>query len=173
MSCELVKFLSGDGADGQGRMISEILKWSSTQLESCHDYIQWLFPNRTHSRFNPNAPILNDEAVREILANPRAVENVRRAFYRIVEFYHFNMKRFEDGTVQLDLSSEAERPWWITPGNHNFLRLTRILLALRELDLQVEFEALADILDLLSRRYHDIIGDHTINIWRDIASNGT
>lgn len=171
MTNQLVAFLSGEGPDDQRRMISDIIGWSDHQLETCHDYIQWVFPNRVASRFNPGAPTLDNEVVAAIKSCDAAVANIRQMLFRMYSFYEFEVRQFTDGGYQLKLGDTGRPPRWVRPGNHNFLRLTRILLALREFGLQDELDTLADILDLIGRRYHSIIGDQTFKYWRDISEH--
>jgi hypothetical protein len=49
--------------DSSGRTLEDIWLWDYQKLEYTHDYIQWLFPLKEKSRFNRNAPILNDEVI--------------------------------------------------------------------------------------------------------------
>jgi hypothetical protein len=51
-------FYRGEGEDHCGRKLRQIIAKSDVWLEETHDYIQWLFPLPTASRFNPDAPIL-------------------------------------------------------------------------------------------------------------------
>lgn len=166
----LVAFLSGEGPDDQGRRICDIATWSDTQLDSSHDYIQWVFPNRAISRFNPAVPVLDDETIRLITTSPAALANIRRLLKRHFTFYTFKVRKFEDGSFQLELENPASPPWWISSGNHNYLRLSRILLALNDFGLHDEFLALADILDVLARKYHHLIGTKTLQHWHEISA---
>ena len=172
MQQKLVDFLSGSGIDDCGRTIKEIIRWPDGQLEKCHDYIQWAFPNRHKSHFNPGAPILDNDTIRHLLDCPTAISNIQRLLTRLFFFYSFEIVTFEDGTYQLELSQDSQKPWWITPRNHNYLRLTRILKTLKELQLQEDLNALSDILDLLARKYHHFIGEKTLSFWRDAGDFG-
>jgi len=172
MQQQLKNFLEGSGLDDQNRTILEIIEWNDGQLESCHDYIQWVFPNRTRSHFNPVAPILDNDMISQLLECPTAIRNIRRMLMRMYLFYSLEVVAFEDGTYQLDLPEDSGRPWWITNGNHNYLRLTRILKTLKELQLQEDLFALSDILDIISRKYHHFIGEKTLHYWHDAGDFG-
>ena len=167
MQQQLINFLKGSGVDDCGRKITEIIGWSDGQLESCHDYIQWVFPNRSHSHFNPGAPILDDETEDALMQSPAAIGNVLRMLLRMYSFYSFELVKFDDGTYQLNLPSNGQKPWWVTPRNHNFLRLTRILNTLKSLDCQEDLFALSDILDVTGRKYRMFIGERALRYWRD------
>ena len=59
----LVKFYLGKEPDHKRRWIDQIWEWDHDQLEQTHDYIQWLFPLKEKSGFNPTAPALTDEVI--------------------------------------------------------------------------------------------------------------
>jgi hypothetical protein len=58
----ILGFYSGVEPDHRGRYLHEIQKWPDDQLESVHDYIQWLFPLPERSGFNVSAPVLNPKS---------------------------------------------------------------------------------------------------------------
>ena len=59
----LLRFYRLEGADARGRTLADIWSWGAGRLEDVHDYIQWLFPLPEPSAFNPDAPILTEDAV--------------------------------------------------------------------------------------------------------------
>lgn len=118
-------------------MISDILGWTDRQLEDGHNYIQYLFPNREKSGFNPNAPLIDDSLVRAFHSadlGPQLKASLLRNFDRMLEFYGF--QRLGDGTIQKSADFDSKRQWLSWGGQHNFLRITRILASLAELGLQ-------------------------------------
>ncbi len=117
-SSPLVKYYAGDGVDGAGRNISRVLSWSDDEFESCHDHIQWLFPTRTPSSFNRGAPTLTDTDIVDIRSIWFASRNFDAALKRAYSFYEIG----KSGT-----------PWWARPGQHNLLRITRIIESVREI----------------------------------------
>ena len=54
----LLGFLEGYDADARGRKLHEIWEFSDNQIESTHDFIQWLFPLTEPSQSQPDAPVL-------------------------------------------------------------------------------------------------------------------
>lgn len=90
-----------------------------------HDYIQWLFPLVTESRFNPLALLLT-EVDRWAFHHE---EVVRRYFTRSLEtmwaFYGF--RRNDQGGLVRTEGWEERRDNWLTRDNHNLLRINRIL----------------------------------------------
>jgi Opioid growth factor receptor (OGFr) conserved region len=105
-------FLAGSGRDGQGRTIDDVLAFSDDELESVHDYIQWLFPLPTRSAAQPGAPVLSGSAIASIRADPGTLANFSRAANRMLKFYN-------------------ETEWWLAGNDHNHLRITRIIQSLR------------------------------------------
>ena len=105
-------YLAGAGRDGRGRLVEDVLALSDERLEAIHDYIQWLFPLPTRSAAQPDAPTLTAAEIQAIRADGRAKDNLLRAMDRMLRFY--------GGTNG-----------WLTPHDHNHLRITRIIRSLR------------------------------------------
>jgi hypothetical protein len=104
-------FLSGTGRDASGRCLDEILAFSDEELESRHDYIQWLFPLDAPSRAVPGSPVLDGTDAAAIRASHACQANLRRAVERMRHFYEAN-------------------DHWLVPFDHNHLRITRIIRSL-------------------------------------------
>ena len=125
----IVRFHKGEGPDNRGRTLDAILEWDDGRLEAVHDYIQWLFPLDEPSRFNAGAPLLTP-ADRAAFRQPALAANLRRALERMLAFYGLALQptappRLTRSERWPDRSSE-----WLHPGNHNLLRLTRIIRSL-------------------------------------------
>jgi hypothetical protein len=104
-------FLAGVGRDGRGRLVDDVLGFSDSEMESVHDYIQWLFPLPSPSAAQPHSPVLTAAEIAAIRADPRAVDTLKKATERMLRFYR-------------------ETRWWLTSHDHNHLRITRILRSL-------------------------------------------
>ncbi|MEE1656267.1 opioid growth factor receptor-related protein [Microvirga sp. CF3062] len=123
-------FLAGVGRDGRGRLAADVLSFSDAELEAVHDYIQWLFPLTTLSAAQPHSPVLTPAEIAVIRSDPRSIATLNVAAERMLRFY------------------QSTR-WWLTPHDHNHLRITRILHSLRLLVGQAEARAFHKaILDL-------------------------
>jgi hypothetical protein len=166
----VLSFYAGVQPDHQGRFLREIQQWPDDQLERTHDYIQWLFPLNEPSGFNIDAPILNDEAISRFRANPSFRRGLQTSLIVMLSFYGLEMR----GSVPLSVirgSSFTERAGnWITPSNHNHLRITRILKSLRLLGLEAEatafFDCLADIHHGEAQKAEPGISAETLTFWR-------
>ncbi len=107
-------FLRGDGSDGRGRSLADVLSFDDRQVEGVHDFIQWLFPLREASRAVPGSPVLDAQEAAAIRDDPQA----RAGFAAGLE----RMSRFYAGT-----------DGWLTGFDHNHLRITRIIVAVWDL----------------------------------------
>jgi len=107
-------FLAGTGRDGAGRRLADVLAFDDIRIEGVHDFIQWCFPLREASRAVPGAPVLTAAEAEAIRIDPAAREGLVASRDRMRRFY-------------------AETDFWLCPHDHNHLRITRILTALRDL----------------------------------------
>ncbi len=160
---DLTSFYSGQTRNASGVTLDEILSWDDSRLEAMHDFIQWLFPLRTRSQFNPTAPVL-DEPTRVIMAqDPLIRQNILRSLDRMLQFYGF--ERRPDGSIAPAPNHADRRAEWATPGNHNYLRITRILTNLNLMNYSVEAREFFAALDPIPE-----IDAGTKRIWRNAAS---
>jgi hypothetical protein len=126
----LVRFYQGVGRDARGRRLDDILAWEDDRLEAVHDYIQWLFPLDEPSRFNRDAPLLTP-ADRLAFRHEPIAANLRRALDRMLAFYGLAMDRAA-GSPRIVRSAQWKQrsQEWLHAGNHNLLRLTRMIRSL-------------------------------------------
>ena len=117
---QLIRFYTGTGTDDRGRTIADVWRFSTDELEDVHDYIQWLFPLAERSAFNPAAPLVDAETARRFQSDAVLRKNLERSLELMLEFYDL---------AEPSDRLERRRPW-LTPHNHNFLRLTRMLKSL-------------------------------------------
>ena len=115
--------------DANGKKIplnfNELLAQDDSFFEGSHDYIQWLFPTMEKSRFNTKAPVINDETQVSVLID---ADRMHAAAVRFLEF----------------LTNTKEN--WTREGNHNELRITRIiksLIMVGKIELAKEFYRMA------------------------------
>lgn len=85
--------------------------WVDDDLETIHNYIQWVFPLCEPSNYNHGAPILTVREINKIRKCPIAQQNLRMLMWRMIDFY--------DRTAR-----------WLTDYDHNHLRITRIIKSL-------------------------------------------
>jgi len=163
----LVQFYRGTGTDHAGRRITEIHAFYFHQLESTHDYIQWLFPLAMRSSFNPDAPILTEEDRFQFHHDPVIRGNYRISLDRMLDFFGY----FEnaDGIIAQTPLWGQLAPKWFSPENHNAMRVTRILRSSMLCGFVPQALALHETLRIDSRRCS---GDwkRPLDYWRDAVS---
>ena len=162
----IVAFYEGTAPDDRGRLLEDILRFNDEQLENIHDFIQWLFPLTERSGANPEAPVLDDAAIDAFRARPQLRAALRRSLDRMLEFYGFAWS----GERVVKSSSFPQRSSWLSSGNHNHLRLTRILRSLYVLGeaqaARALFDALGEIYDDQRRSGRTGISERTFHFWR-------
>lgn len=146
--------------DSQGRLLKEIWEWTDDELESTHDYIQWLFPLREDSICQPDSPILTDRDIAVI-----DKENVRRSFLVMCDFYGIE---YQGVTIRTNPHTWIYKHHnWLRPKNHNYLRLTRIIKSLMLFGLEQEAVTLEMFLVDLYSKHKDMIGEETLKFWTE------
>ena len=68
----LLYFLEGTEPNINKLYISDMWDMSDEEIEYTHDFIQWLFPTDTPSRYNSEAPVLNQEDITDIKKSNKA-----------------------------------------------------------------------------------------------------
>lgn len=116
-------FLAQGGADSEGRTLRDYRKFTDVEMESEHHYIQWMFPTDKKSAFNPSAPLIEND----FFGNRDMVAPVLRSVLQFTGFL-------------------ARNQHWRTPGDHNILRISRML---RSVKLICGDEAALDLLAMV------------------------
>lgn len=166
-------FYQGQSPDSSGRMIENIWLWDYQKLEYTHDYIQWLFPLKEKSRFNQNAPVLNDEVIQSFRTNENLRLRLKKSLEVMLHFYGLQCNELGNTDIEITKSREyQERKLnWISKGNHNYLRLTRILTCLRLLGLEKYAQALFQCLNQIYLEESQNIGSETYAYWQSAAKS--
>jgi hypothetical protein len=169
--CEiLLRFYQETGTDHRGRALSHILGKSDAWLEQTHDYVQWLFPLPEPSSFNPHAPLLTDGA-RAAFTDPAGAEyrsvqqNFGRAIYRMLVFYGYSVGPLAPDVVSPTGEWADKAVNWLTDGNHNFMRMTRMLRSMTLLGRQELARSFQSVLTAAARAHPKIIFQRTIALW--------
>ena len=133
----------------------DFLNGNDEWRESCHGHIQWAFPMEVPSMvLMQETPVLTSDVI-DLFNNSGDLQ------WKLYESYNI-MINFCG--IKYDESKYAK---WITPRNHNFLRLTRMIRSMRILGMQgwatILHDNLMQICD--NPTYRAIIGEETINYW--------
>jgi hypothetical protein len=139
-------YLNQIPAEPEHVTIEEILAtWPGNyrHLESCHSYIQWLFPIQEKG-LNYRAQVLMRHEIPLIVNSPEAMGRVLRSFAMMCDFYGMKVT-IDVGRRQCSFARntlEGGKQIWIkcyrnlNSSSHNYLRITRILKCLGELGLE-------------------------------------
>jgi hypothetical protein len=146
LSSPIVDFLTGEGTDGAGRMVFEVLAMDDPAIERVHDFIQWLFPMRERSGANPSAPVLSDADIEAIHDSGLAQAALAAATDRMTIFYLRNGH-------------------WLTASDHNHLRITRIIKSLRLLRGDEEAERFRGLILARVEEAGSPVGDQSLGFW--------
>ena len=176
----ILSFYDG-GTDHRGRTRQGILAESDAWLEATHDYVQWVFPLPERSAYNADAPLLTQADIEAFGARPELRERLLDAARRLLGFYGFTMtpdQQAGDRQAHPGADSPARCTvlprrtlHWITPRNHNFLRISRILRCLHLLGCpRTAYAFLAALEAVAQGGAGDIIGAETLAYWRSAAS---
>ena len=132
----VVGFWRGEFPTESGFYFDDILNFSYEAMESGHDYIQWVLPKREPSMFRSDIPTLKEEEIELFNTDSELKEKVNKMMHKVLDFYGMELKK--DGLVVWQKPKEEggnhnDPKWWIKHFNHNFLRITRMLISLRHL----------------------------------------
>lgn len=165
---DFVAFYLGHAPDYRGRTLEPMLRWSDEKLESGHDYIHVLFPLSEPSKHIPNAPVLDAVALAEFRQNPTIQKNLVRSLQMILRFYGFQFDADKREVIPApDFPVRAAN--WLFVGDHNHLRITRILKCLSACGLG-QYSA-AFLRALLAIAEPGKVSEETLGYWRRAVSS--
>jgi hypothetical protein len=163
----LVAFYRGDGRDHRGRLLSDIHAFDVHELESHHDYIQWLFPLPEPSGANAHAPLLSKEDIEAFESDNALRKALLQSLHMMLRFYGLDVWAGRPEIKVVRGAHFAERRHvWLTRGNHNFLRISRMLRSLTLLGLGAYASAFLKSLEDIYEEEASTIGNTTMEYWR-------
>lgn len=159
------------GADIVGRTLDHILSWPDSRLESCHNYIQKLFPLPEMSGVTLSAPILDEQTVLFFRQSRQLQTSVLRTLKRMLSFYGFDAvdkgwDDYENTLLTITPKSDCQPGFshWVKNKDHNHRRITRIIRSLRLLGLG---GAATDFFNavIAVQNQRNVISKATIEFW--------
>ncbi len=164
----VLDFYQKELPNNDGVSLKDMRGWDAPKLENDHYYIQWLFPNRQVSSFNPTAPTLDDAAIQAFRTDPKLRRALFDSFQMMLSFYGLQIA--QDGTISRAANFGARSVVWLTGGNHNFRRITRILGCLSTLGLPEASKRFFHVLsDIYRKEGNGVIGSGTFQLWKKAA----
>ena len=163
----LVAFYRGDGRDHRGRLLSHIRQYAFHDLERHHDYIQWLFPLPEPSGANPGAPLLSAEDMAAFESDESLRKALLQSFELMLQFYGLELI-YREAIVEVvrNANFHERSSVWLTSGNHNFLRISRILRSLSLLGCGAHAVVFLKCLEDIYVEEASTIGNTTMGYWR-------
>lgn len=146
MTTALSHFLAGRIEDNLGRRVTDYHNKDHDWFESEHDFIQWMFPTDRPSKFNPFSPLVNENDIESFHADMDAQYHLMVSFTLYKDFL-FNTHH------------------WRHDGNHNNLRITRVIECLRLFWPEQPALALSFYMDVMRLTKDSDIGEVTRGYW--------
>ncbi len=144
---KLLSFLQDVGPDHQGRYLSDIWQFNDQQIESTHDFIQWVFPLAEPSNAIPDAPVLEPAEIELIHKSSPATMNLERSAQWFLDFL-------------------ARSKGWLRTSDHNHLRITRMIKSQRLLLGELAAESTKERVLQMARKAKTPISDAAYEFWR-------
>ncbi len=157
----ILNFYEGEKND-KGVTLEEIWKWDDQKLEGHHDFIQWLFPHKTKSPYNPSASITDAKTIAKFKNNNALQEKMCKSLDVMLKFYGFTR---ESNRINSNSTFNQKARNWLTSDNHNFKRISRILRSLNLHGLSLEAQAFYGALKQIYGLYPKEIGEETFQQW--------
>lgn len=152
---DALAFVEGRGVDAAGRIIEDYFKFDADKWEECHNHVQWAFPSHIMSRFNMEAPVVDMEDFANSLTAQGHV-NIKR----LMSNYLTSLGWFEDNRVWHADLKHQRAGLWLTPYNHNYQRISRLLNLLSWIDSNLAIELLNEFLTVAQEASKWVMEDH-------------
>ena len=146
MASQLVAFLEGSGTDIRSRRLVDIWRFDDDEIDTTHDFIQWMFPLSEASGSNFNAPVLLASEINEIRSSIYCQQNLADSAAWMLSFF-----------------KRTELIFQYT--NHNHLRVSRIIKSLRLLHSDQAADQFKDELLALIETRQARINPVTVAFW--------
>lgn len=164
-SSSIFDFFRYTGVDHRGRSMRSIQRFSLEELEGEHDYIQWLFPLPEGSGVLAQAPRLTNTDLDAFRGDPSLRAELRRSLDVMLAFYGSTMQGDPPVVSPTDTFTDRAEVW-LTAGNHNHLRLSRIVRSCALLGLEKEARALQQYLLAIAAANPARVTPETVEFWK-------
>jgi len=180
---KVLEFYKGERPNQEGLYLKDIMNFRHDDLEYNHSYIQWLFPLVEPSLVIPDSPVLENDDIEAFAPSWGSVEEMKEkiklrkslidSFNKMISFYGLKLSLYYKNGEQVHSvklirdprAFEDKAKNWLTPKNHNFLRITRILTSLMLLGNESTAKMLHECLCDIYEDYKGTIGPLTKQFW--------
>jgi hypothetical protein len=108
-----------------GITLGDIWKFSESEYEGEHDFIQWIFPSDEVSTINSLAPTIKDADIKAFAMSCKLRLKLNRSFVQFLDF--LGLKLRDNEVYVSDMGKYYLR---VLRPNHNWQRITRVLRCL-------------------------------------------
>lgn len=161
----IIAFYLNQQRNDRGKTIQDIWNYDYTQLEDDHSFIQWMFPTDRPSNYNSTAPLVTEEIRRAFQTNETLKGGLLRSYEKMLDFYGFQRDP-ETGEVTRASNFDVRSRNWLRAGNHNLLRIDRIINSLALLSLHGEAECFYRALEDLYLNGRTELQHSLRNFWK-------
>lgn len=185
----LLQFYLGLKVDHKDRKISDMWGYDYDTLENEHDIIQLMFPSNRMGMFFqmwvigvPQEKIVWPQLVikdvdiwrGDTKTGRRLRANMLRSLEVMLDFYgfRFNLDDPNQVTIEQGDNFKKRKKVWLTEGNHNFLRIDRILNSLKFVGLEKYSLMFFDALSKVHDKYKEVIdASDSFTYWENSVKN--
>lgn len=128
---QIIEFYNGRKSDCPYSINDIALGFMDDDWEQCHDFIQWIFPNKEPSQFNDKAPILTEEDIKSFKECELLRFNVALLTNRFMFFLGY--RYLFSGRYSIFNRERIRRR--VIEYNHNQLRITRLIKFLNVIEM--------------------------------------
>ena len=157
---DLIRFFRNEQPDNRDRYHKDILQFDEDEIEYEHDFIQWIFPTIEKSRFNSDAPVIDESFSERFQKDELAKSNYCKSCQLYLNYIGFccdgqgKIKSIKPGRIY-------ELPF------HNYLRVTRMLNSLNQVGNNTCSANLYQALMKEVRTDSNKIDEKTLKYWRE------
>lgn len=130
-----VQFYRNELSSSGGYFLGEILTWGRDQWEASHEEIQWVWPTKQESAFNPDAPILTDDEIHLFKDDPELRDKFQETLGVVSGVFGM---RLVEGDFSWRDDCDFDPKWWFRKFGHNHLRMSRLMDCLCKLGMKKE-----------------------------------
>ncbi len=163
-SINLIRFFRNEQADVEGRMLYDILQYTSVDLEFYHDFIQWIFPTIEKSAFNVYAPVIDETFKEEFQNDKLAKQNFCKSCQLYLSYIGFQCNR-DNIICNPNPYIFDELP------AHNLLRITRVLSSLNQVgNTSCSSQLYKALMKEVKKRPYKV-NEITLQYWKETQKN--
>ena len=157
---DLIRFFRNEQPDNRDRYHKDILLFTNEEIEYEHNFIQWIFPTIEKSRFNSDAPVIDESFSERFQKDELAKSNYCKSCQLYLNYIGFCC----DGQGKIK-SIKPKRIYELP--SHNYLRITRMLNSLNQVENNTCSANLYQALMKEVRTDSNKIDERTIKYWKE------